>query len=271
VSTFTPERTRVAPIEPWIERRRDERRRAERGRSGLRRRLVRVLLVVLLGALVVAGWLVLHTSWFSARVVRVSGAPASLRAEVLEASGLERHPPLISLDPGRVSARVEAISWVGRATVQRQWPDGVTLHVTVRRPVGIVVRPGGGYAEVDGTGRVLADVPTRPPGLPLVAEASRPAPPGGPGTWLAPATRGGVHVAATLPPALSGLVTTVVVQAGGAVELQLTVPVTVDLGTVTDLRTKYEAAASVLAGGSFAPGDMLDVSLPASPVVSSGG
>jgi hypothetical protein len=44
--------------------------------------------------------------------------------------------------------------------------------------------------------------------------------------------------------------------------IQLTTPVTIELGQATDLTAKYKDIASVIAGATLHPGDVLDVSVP---------
>jgi hypothetical protein len=78
-----------------------------------------------------------------------------------------------------------------------------------------------------------------------------------------------MSVAAALPPALRGQVAAVVVSAGTGITLHLTSPLTVDLGSSVNLREKFEDAAAILAGAPLAAGDVINVSVPVAPVVSS--
>ncbi len=215
-----------------------------------------------------AGWWVLHTPWFSAKEVTVIGVKGRLAAAVLRASGLRAHPALVSIDPAAVAARVEALPEIGHVVVRRHFPDAVSVAVTLRRPVATVARVGGGVALVDRRGRVLADEASPQPGL--VALSVLGPPPGPPGTFLPARDRGGLEVAATLPPALRPLTTVVAVGSAGSVRLGLAAGVDVALGPPVNLAAKYEAAASVLAAATVAPGDVLDVSVPAAPVLSAG-
>ncbi|HVX22920.1 MAG TPA: FtsQ-type POTRA domain-containing protein [Acidimicrobiales bacterium] len=123
-----------------------------------------------------------------------------------------------------------------------------------------------GWALVDRTGRVLADVATPPAGL---VHLVGPAPPGAPGTVLRSA-QPGLQVAATLPKAFAGQVAEVDVDAAGQVNLKLTSPLTVDLGTTAQLRQKYEDVAAILAGAHLAEGDVIHVNVPESPTVAAG-
>ncbi|MGH9092839.1 MAG: cell division protein FtsQ/DivIB, partial [Acidimicrobiales bacterium] len=242
------------------------RRSAVTRRQG-RRRLRLLLLVVAVVALAVGAWALLHSGVLAARVVRVEGSAHTPTAEIVAVAGLAHHPPMIDVDPGATAARLERLPWVARATVARHWPDGVVVTVVERRPVAVVdaAPPALPWALVDRTGRVLADAATPPTGL---VHLVVPGAPGAPGTTLPTAAGAGLRVAASLPPAFSGQVATVQVGKGGVVVLDLTTPVTVDLGTASQLHQKYEDTAAMLAGAPLVAGDVIDVSVPDSPVVS---
>jgi hypothetical protein len=129
-----------------------------------------------------------------------------------------------------------------------------------------VARPGGGWAEVDRTGRVLADVTAPPTDL---VHLDVPSAPGAPGSQLAAADHAGVLVAATLPRAFSGQVASVTAGTDGKVHLTLAIPVSVDLGDTSQLHAKYGDVAALLAGATLHNGDVIDVTVPQSPTVTS--
>jgi cell division protein FtsQ len=263
------------------------RRAAVTRRQGRRRLWLLMSLLVVVG-LAVAAWFVLHSSLLSAKVVRVEGSAHETPAQVIAAAGLAGRPPLLDVNPGASAAGVERLPWVRTATVQRQWPDGVRIVVTERRPAAVVQRTGAPaaghvtgapatgrptgapaaapWAEVDPTGRVLADVAAPPPGLPTLTAAGSP---GAPGTRLPAVFGPGVAVVATLPPAFAAQVTGVTVQPHGQLSLSLTSPVTVVLGDTSQLATKYEDVAAVLRGAGLHAGDVIDVSVPGAPTVTS--
>jgi hypothetical protein len=290
---------------PRIDPRIKERRTAVVRQAGRRRR--RFLLIAVVAVAVVAGaWFFLHTKVLAARVVTVVGSVHTPDAEIVAAAGLGGHPPLIDVDTGAVAAKVEQLPWVATAAVSRDWPDGVRIVVTERTPVAAVsvtapagsataggtaaagATPAGAtpstttttapptpstgpkgtaaWALVDGTGRVLADTPSPPAGLVHVVGAAAA---GAAGSTLS-ADRPALAVAASLPKAFAGQVTEVDATAGGQVTLKLTSPVTVNLGTPAQLSQKYEDVAAVLAGAPLTAGDVIDVSVPGSPVVTGG-
>ena len=117
------------------------RRRVEVTRANGRKRL-RVLAVAA-GVAVLAGggFLALHTSLFAARNLKVVGASHTPVADVLEASGLSRHPPLIDIDSAAMVRRIDALPWVETSAVQEHWPDSVTVVITERVPVAAIDPP----------------------------------------------------------------------------------------------------------------------------------
>lgn len=257
-------RPRRPPIDPRIRQRRAAVTR-QRGRRRLRLVAVGLGLAVLIG---VSAW-VLHSSLLAARHVTVRGAQHTAVQAVLSASGLDRHPPLIDIDPPSAVARIEALPWVETAVVARHWPDSVTVTVTERRPVADVTHPGG-VAVVDGTGRVL-EWTAALPGLPVLAGPGRPGRTGAPGTSLPRSYRPGLVVLGGLPATLQRRVADVDVGAGGQVTLGLGGGVSAVLGPADELAAKFEALASVLAGAPPAGPEVIDVTVPDEPTVAPGG
>jgi hypothetical protein len=240
-----------------------ERRRAVSRQLGRRRFVVLCVLAALatLGAL---AWPLAHSRFFAARVVVVDGAPETSRAAVLAAAGLTDAPPMIDVQPATAARAIEALPWVGRATVSLEWPDGVRIAVQERRAVGVVAR-GSEWVEIDRTGRVLADVTAAPDGLVPVTLLGPPPPPG---HWVSSSSRAAVVVAATLPSVLGPRVTLVAALPGGVVDLTLSGGVQVVLGGTSQLSAKYEDVAAIEAGAPPAAGSVIDVTVPQSPTVS---
>ena len=108
------------------------------------RRRLRIVVAAVIVVVVVAGGLgLLHTGFFSAKKVAVTGShPHTPTATILAAAGLAGHPPLISVNPGAVTARVDRLPWIARARVSRNWPDRITIAVTERVAVAYVAGPG---------------------------------------------------------------------------------------------------------------------------------
>jgi cell division protein FtsQ len=96
-------------------------------------------------------------------------------SDVFDAIDLGSTPTLLSFDSRAAQARVERLSWVERASIERVFPDRLEVHITERVPFAIW-RLGSRTYLIDKTGRVLAAVaPNTAPSLPRVAGEGAPA------------------------------------------------------------------------------------------------
>jgi cell division protein FtsQ len=226
---------------------------------------MRILAIGLAGTAVLVGaWFLLHSPLFGARAVTVTGNVHESAAQVIEQAGLASQPPLLDVDPGAVAARIERLPWVRSASVGVSWPDGVHIRVTEETPRFAVSVAGNRWAAVSADGRVLAVSAAREDGLITLVV---PQPPGIPGTVLPARDGAGLDVASTLPAAFASQVTGVTVEPAGWVQLTMTTPITVDIGTATQLTAKYEDVSAILAGATLHNGDVVDVSVPDAPTV----
>ena len=122
------------------------------------------------------------------------------------------------------------------ATVHVDWPDGVHIAVVKETARFTASTPGGQWESLSADGRVLGESPTpasRPP-APHGASAAR-----RPGHGARQEAAPGLRVASSLPASFSGQVTQVTVEPAGWVQLALTTPVVVDIGTAAELTAKY--------------------------------
>ena len=97
-----------------------------------------------------------------------------------------------------------------------------------------------------------------------------PVAPGAAGTTLPAKDAAGLKVATTLPPSFAAQVTAVTVEPGGWVQLSMTTPIAVNIGSATQLTAKYEDVSAVLAGATLHAGDVIDVSVPDAVTVTPG-
>jgi len=81
---------------------------------------------------------------------------------------------------------------------------------------------------------------------------------------------GGLHVAATLPASFAAQVTGVTVEPQGWIQLTMTTPILVDIGSTAQLTAKYEDVSAILVGATLHNGDVIDVSVPQAPTVTPG-
>ena len=172
--------------------------------------------------LATAVWALLGSTLLVARSVRVTGAPATQRAEVLRAAAITSGTPLIRVNTAAVARRVEQITQIQSAQVSRDWPDSVVIAVRERTPV-LAVASGGGFALIDRFGVVTGHAETRPPGLTLLASA----PADLASLRGSPAIQATVTVLRQLPPSIRRLVRAVAAPSADAVTLDLRRGITV--------------------------------------------
>lgn len=242
------------------------RRTAVMKQQGRRRLRVLVIALAATGCLVGA-WFLLHSPVFSARSVTVTGNVHETAAQVEAQAGLTGHPPLLDVNTGAAASAIEQLPWVRTATVHVSWPDGVHVVVTEETPRLVVSDPGGRWVTLSADGRVLSTSTSRPPGLILLAV---PQVPGAPGSVVSARDEPGLRVASSLPTSFAAQVTAVTVEPAGWIQLAMTTPILVDIGSDTELTAKYEDVSSILAGATLHNGDVIDVSVPDAPTVTSG-
>lgn len=149
------------------------------GRILLRRRLTRrqrllrgVILALALVLLVGLGWLVGGSQVLAARNVTVTGVKVLKADDVRAVAAVELGRPLLWIDPGQIADRVAALAPVGSVSVNRAWPNTVSIAVTERKPL-FVVESGTGYVVVDAAGIAFQAVEVLPSGLvPVEASSS---------------------------------------------------------------------------------------------------
>jgi cell division protein FtsQ len=144
---------------------------AENGRRPRPRSRWRAAFFALAGLAIVAGagWALLGNRVLVVRSVTVTGTHLLTPAQVTEAADVPRGTPLLRVDAGAVTRRVEAISQVASATVTKDWPDRLVIAVTERTPVMAVRMAGGGYDLLDQTGVIVRWAQARPAALPLLS------------------------------------------------------------------------------------------------------
>ena len=237
----------------WVETRRQEGRR----------RLRIVLGVAAVGVLAGGSWGATRSPVLDVDRVVVDGAGQSGARLVAEKSAVRRGQPLLDLDRGAAARRVGALPWVLRAEVQRDWPGTVRIRVTERVPVGVTREDSVSWALLDRSARVVAVVPSAPPGLAVVDGFSEA---GATGTRLGPAVAEVLGVVTAMPPALLPRVAAVAVGDEG-ISLRLAPQGEVRLGPPEAVEHKLRAALTVLGVVDGRTVATLDVRIPAAPVL----
>jgi cell division protein FtsQ len=235
-------------------------RRIEVRRDAGRRRLKRgvVALSVLVGLLVVAA--AVRSPLLDVDHLRTQGAEHTSPQRITDAAGVHRGTAMVGLDTEAAERRVEALPWVGEATVTRTWPGSVTVTVEERVPVAAVAVGEARWAQVDGEGRVLELVDAAPAGLPLldgvegrVAE----------GESLPAEAGDALAVLGAVGEALPGGVAAV----NPELDVTLGYGGVVRFGSTDDLDDKVVAVETVLARVDLACMALLDVRAPGAPAL----
>ena len=116
-----------------------------------------------------AAWALLGNRVFVVRSITVTGAHLISPATVLASADVPVGTPLMRVDPGAVTRRVEAIRQVASATVSEDWPDHLTIAVTERVPVLAVRMASNRYDLIDPSGVIVVYAKTKPRALPLLS------------------------------------------------------------------------------------------------------
>jgi cell division protein FtsQ len=114
------------------------------------------------------GWALLGNRVLVVRSVTVTGTHLLAPGQVIAAADVPLGTPLLSVDAGAVTRRVEAMQKVASATVTEDWPDHLVITVTERVPAVAVRMAGGGYDLVDPAGVVVRYAKARPAALPVL-------------------------------------------------------------------------------------------------------
>lgn len=223
-----------------------------------RRRRTRWALLVLT---VVAGLAVIlvESPLLEVDAVQVTGVAPDRVAAVRAASGIAVGDRILTVWPGRVAARVQALPWVADAKVVRELPGAVRIEVVPRVPVGWA-QAGSRVILVDGESRVIDRLDAAPPGVPELVGVRDVAPVGG-----AISPRSLAAAAGALGAELRQRIATVALDDGG-LTAQVTYGPRLRFGTPGRTAAKARVASAVLASLGSRVVTYIDVSVPSAPV-----
>jgi cell division protein FtsQ len=260
--TEPPVTPTAPPLDPRIRARRIAVRRDEGRRR--RRRLVRLLA---LGGVVLAGWLLTRSPALDVDRVTIVGAEHTPPEALLDAAataGARRGGAMTDVDPSAAADAVERLPWIAAADVERRWPSTLRIAVTERVAVASVPSDAGWWL-VDGEGRLLELLPAAPAELVALEGV---VPPEAPGALLASADREPLRVATALPASLHGRVVAVVrLDDDETLHLRLAEGAVVHLGDATNLSEKMLALVTLLEQTDAACAATIDVRVPVAPVL----
>lgn len=119
------------------------------------------LLRFLIAFLVIAGtvWL-LYSPWLSVAIVETEGVSQSETHRTLVALDVVAGRPMFQVDANEIERELETDPWVAEATVEKQWPDTVTITIVERIPIAWTLT-GDGWTRraIDGVAIPSADQP----------------------------------------------------------------------------------------------------------------
>lgn len=193
------------------------------------------------------GWALLGNRVFVVRSVTVTGTHLLAPGQVIAAADVRLGTPLLSVNPGAVTSRVEAINDVASATVTEDWPDHLAITVTERVPALAVRMASGGYDLVDPAGVLVSYAKAKPAALPLFVTSL-------PGSALrgSPQVTTAAAVLAELQPWLARQVAEVRAAAAPASPEQVTLSLrdgkTVQWGSAGDAAQKNRELSILLTG-----------------------
>lgn len=110
---------------------------------------------------------------FRVEEILVEGRNRTPRDELLAALRVERGDPMFGIDLSATRQRLEEISWVKTATIERRLPNEVHLIITERAPI-VMWQNQGHYYLVDREGQVVGDEVEEYADLPLMVGEGAP-------------------------------------------------------------------------------------------------
>lgn len=209
-----------------------------------------LLIVGLLGA---AAWVVLGSRLLVVRQVEISGLDLVPRSRVLAAAGVPIGTPLARLDPAEVRSRVAALREVESVKVERGWPTTLRIIVHERVPVA-TVQHAGQYYQLDLHGVTVLTSKSQPRALPLLVT---PTPGASDRTTLA-----ALAVLKSLPARITKRLFTVEALSPEAVTLRLSGGITLVWGAPERSSEKLRVFDALMATKAGRTAHTIDVSAP---------
>ncbi len=142
-----------------------EARLAEVGSERLHRR--NLLMIAALGALAFVALIsvIARAAIFDVDEVRVLGSNKETVTRIRNTAAIKAGIAIWSVDLGAVERRVEKLPWVAEASVDRNWPDTITITIREYKATAYVRSIDGAVVLLGADGRVLEHADTSPPGV----------------------------------------------------------------------------------------------------------
>jgi cell division protein FtsQ len=231
-----------------------------------RRRLRRVLVLALVTATVLGGYLLTRSPLLDVDRVRVLGSTRVPEEAVVAMSGITDGDPMTGVALGDVHDAVAAMPWVDTVRVERRWPGTIEIRITERVPAAAMQAADGSWSIADGTGRVLEHVLAPPPELPVVVLRDGALDPGA----RQPGIAGALEVVHLLTPDLRAWLVAVQPAEDGTVDLLLQDDIRVELGSLAHLSDKLGDLATTLTRVDLTDLEVIDLRVVHTPVLTRG-
>jgi cell division protein FtsQ len=228
-------------------------RNPERDRRVRRRWTVAAIAVIVLAT---SGVALTYTPLFAADDIQVHGAQGIARAQVLALARVDDGSNVFHFDPRAAERRLERDPRILTARVTTSLPDGLTIEIASRVPVGVLGAARdlvGADGVVMGPAELSVDLPEL-----VVPDGER---------FDAQHLEAAAAAAGALDPTLRQAVDAVVVSSEGGVEVRLAAGFTASFGDPTELAAKAESLGALLAWVRAQDARVVsaDLSVPGSP------
>jgi cell division protein FtsQ len=222
----------------------------------------RTLVAIAVAAALGAGYVLWfrHSSLVAVNDVEVVGISGGDRGAISgQLTRLAEGMTTLDVDAGRLEAAAAAFPTVESIDVDPNFPHGLRIEVTERRPV-MLVTDGDKQTPVAADGTLLPEVPKPEGGLPLL-ELKKPPPAAG----LAGAAADQALIAGAAPEPLRPLMHAIEHTSDHGIVVTLRGGIPVYFGTSAEAGEKWAAAAAVLADPKLDSLTYLDVRVPRRP------
>jgi cell division protein FtsQ len=210
------------------------------------------VLVLVLGVLAGAGWLVGFSPILAVKRVEITGAHRLTVSSLRQAAAVPSGVPLARQDLTAIAGRVSSLPQIESVEVGRRWPNTIRVAVVERRPV-LGVRQPEGFVLIDSHGVAFESQPTLPTGV-LQADVDP--------SDVAVLVEVGT-IAAAMPAALRGRVERLRATSQSSVTVVLSNDVEVNWGTGANSALKGDIVLALLKRKP----STIDVSSPHNPAI----
>jgi cell division protein FtsQ len=103
-----------------------------------------------------AGMKMTGAAGFELASISLTGRHHADKAQILQAIGIDRGGPILSVDPEQLRLRLEALDWIDQAQVRRILPGRLEIDIREATPIAIW-QEGGKFALIDAKGRKITE------------------------------------------------------------------------------------------------------------------